>query len=216
MPLQIVIGLKVFVTNLADERFRRVRRERGDIRFGFDESRRSGGDDGVAQLVRRRRRNGGNDVGRGGIVVVVAEVGSTRLHDSSHHSLTIVRHFGLDVTSPAGCCCCRRPAATAAATDGIDADGRQSVDVFAVALEIVVVVEDLEADFARIFAGGIFRFRSAVDADAMPPQIETVLEGFPTQVAVVCHLRLNSLGQLNRSRAERKLPGGNEKSNAYN
>ena len=119
----------------------------------------------------------------------MAEVGSTRLHDSSHHSLTIVRHFGLDVTSSRRCR--RRPAAAAAATDGVDADGRESVDVFAVALEIVVVVEDLEADFARIFAGGIFRFRSAVDADAMPPQIETVLEGFPTQVAVVCHLRLN-------------------------
>ena len=206
MPLQIVIGLKVFVANLADERFRRVRRERGDIRFGFDQSRGSGGDDGVAQFG--RRRNGGTEVGGGGIVVV-AEVGSTRLHDSSHHSLTIVRHFSLDVTSGSR----RRRRRSATATDGVDADRRESVDVFPVALEIVVVMEDLEADFARIFAGGIFRFRSAVDADPMTPQIETVLEGFPTQVAVVGHLRFNGLAQLQIGRKKNENPSGSGKMN---
>ena len=43
-------------------------------------------------------------------------------------------------------------------------------------LEIVVVVEDFLANLAGIFSRGIFRLRSAVDADSMPTQIEAILE----------------------------------------
>ena len=135
-------------------------RKRGDVRLGlYEGSRRRS--EGVA----RRRRH---SIQRDGAILTPLSA-----HESRHHGVTIVRHFRLNL---------RRGGITSATTStctphrgDVDANGGQPVNVFPMTLQIVVVVEDFLTHFARIFPNGIFRLRTAVDADAMTPQIEAIL-----------------------------------------
>ena len=157
MSLQIIIRLQILVTNFANEGFRRIRGQCGDVGFGLHERRRGG--------VAGGRRHGATR--NAGAV--------TRMHQRRHHIMSIVCDFSFDFSSSCTTTTSRTDAGSGGDAGGIESQNGQSVDVFPMTLEIVIVMEDLLTDFAWIFSSGIFRLRSSVNADTMTPQVETIL-----------------------------------------